>query len=343
MDYRSLLGTELPIIQAPMAGVQDHNLTIAVSQAGGLGSLPCAMLSPAQLRRALQQISAATTKPVNLNFFCHQPPLIDPDTDTRWINSLAGYYDELGLTPPPQSGPPGRRPFNQELADIVCQFKPRIVSFHFGLPAAHLTEQIRAAGCTVLSSATTPEEAIWLEQNGADAIIAQGIQAGGHRGMFIGDDLSRQTETQTLLTSILATVSLPVIAAGGIGDAKDVESAIRQGATAVQLGTSYLLCQEATTSPLHRRALKSSRATAVTNLFSGRPARGLVNRLMTEQGPISNLAPAFPLATAALVPLRMEAERLGRDDFSPLWSGTNRQGCREVPAAELTRTLASLL
>lgn len=343
MKHHRLLGTELPIIQAPMAGVQDSGLAIAVSEAGGLGSVPCAMLSPEQIESALQQVQAATDKPVNFNFFCHQTPTINPAKDAQWIESLSRYYKELGLTPPTESGPPARTPFNPVLADIICQYRPRIISFHFGLPEPSLLDQVKAAGCTVLSSATTPEEAIWLAHKGCDGIIAQGIEAGGHRGMFLSDDLTQQQSTTSLLSALLDCVQVPIIGAGGIADAKDVRAIIQQGAIAAQIGTSYLLCPEARTSALHRQALKTTRTTTLTNLFSGRPARGIINRLIEEQGAMSTLPPEFPLASAALTPLRGAAERLNKEDFSPLWSGTNRQGCKETPAAGLTRSLASLL
>jgi nitronate monooxygenase len=198
-------------------------------------------------------------------------------------------------------------------------------------------------GSKILSSATTVAEARWLEARGVDAIIAQGIEAGGHRGIFLSEDLSTQVGTFALLPQIVREVRVPVIAAGGIADAKGVAAAMALGAAGVQIGTAYMLCPEATTSVVHRAALKSdaARHTALTNLFSGRPARGIVNRIMKELGPISTAAPAFPLATAAIAPLRAKAESQGSGDFSPLWSGQNASGCKEVPAGELTRELAS--
>jgi nitronate monooxygenase len=237
-----------------------------------------------------------------------------------------------------------RAPFGTEAADVLDDFKPAVVSFHFGLPPADLLARVRAVGSKIFSSATTVDEARWLETQGIDGIIAQGFEAGGHRGMFLSDDLSTQVGTFALLPQIVHSVAIPVVAAGGIVDAKGVAAAMALGAAGVQVGTAYLLCPEATTSAVHREALRSeaARHTAVTNLFSGRPARGIVNRLMRELGPISAAVPDFPLAASALAPLRAKAEGQHLGDFSPLWSGQNASGCREIPAAELTRSLAPI-
>jgi nitronate monooxygenase len=338
------LGIDLPIIQAPMAGVQLHALAAAVSNAGGLGSLPCAMLDAAGLRKELAALRAATDRPYNVNFFCHVPPPADAKREAAWRAALAPYYREYGIDPAAIPAGPGRAPFSAEMADVLAEFKPKVVSFHFGLPSAELLQKVRAMGAKILSSATTVEEARWLESRGVDAIIAQGEEAGGHRGLFMTDDLTTQVGTFALVPQVVRAVKVPVIAAGGIADAKGVAAAIALGAAAAQLGTSYLLCPEATTSAVHRRALKSEQArhTALTNLFTGRPARGIVNRIMRELGSISDAPPAFPLATSAIAPLRAKAEAAGSGDFSPLWSGENPTGCREVSAAQMTRELAGL-
>lgn len=342
MSLWELLGVQRPVIQAPMAGVQDSRLAIEVSNAGGLGSLPCAMLSPEQLAEQLQQLKAGTDRPYNLNFFCHTPPDPDPAREARWRQGLAPYYQEFGVDPEAIPEGPGRAPFSHAIADVVEPYRPPVVSFHFGLPDADLLKRVKGWGARVLSSATTVEEARWLEAHGADAVIAQGLEAGGHRGMFLTDDLTTQVGTLALLPQIVAAVRCPVIAAGGIADARGVRAALALGAVAAQVGTAYLLCPEATTRAIHRDALKSeaARHTALTNLFSGRPARGIVNRVMAELGPISDLPSAFPLATSAIAPLRTAAEARGLADFSPLWSGQNPDGCRETPAAELTRALS---
>lgn len=342
MVLQQLLGIELPLIQAPMAGVQGSALAVAVSNAGGLGSLPCAMLAPDALRAELEKIRAQTTRPYNVNFFCHRPPEPDERREAAWRQSLAHYYREYDIDPATIPTGPGRRPFDTAAAELLAEFKPPVVSFHFGLPDEALLARVRSWGARVLSSATTVEEARWLEARGVDAVIAQGLEAGGHRGIFLSDDLTTQAGTFALLPQIVRAVRVPVIAAGGIADAAGVRAALALGAAAAQVGTAYLLCPEATTSAVHRAALQSAAAnhTALTNLYTGRPARGILTRLMREQGPLSALAPAFPLATAAVAPLRSKAEAAGLGDFTPLWAGQNASGCRAVPAAQLTRALA---
>ncbi|RIA34650.1 nitronate monooxygenase [Ectopseudomonas oleovorans] len=342
MPLTTLLGSELPLIQAPMAGSQDHRLAAAVCQAGGLGSIPCAMLTPAALRQELETMRSLTERPFNLNFFSHVSPAADATRETIWREALAPYYRKLGAEQASIVGGPGRLPFNEEAAALVEEFRPAVVSFHFGLPEESLLQRVRRSGAKILSSATTLDEALWLQERGVDAVIAQGLEAGGHRGHFLDSDLSRQLGTFALLPQLVDTLSVPVIAAGGISDARGVAAAMALGAAGVQVGSAYLLCPEANTSAIHRAALQSpaARHTALTNLFSGRPARGIVNRLMRELGPLSEQAPAFPLATAAIAPLRAAAEAQGSGDFSPLWAGQNVAGCRPMPAAELTRELA---
>lgn len=343
MKIQELLGVELPIVQAPMAGVQLSALAIAVSNAGALGSLPCAMLSPEAMRKELEAIRAATSRPCNVNFFCHVPPRPDAARESRWRAALGPYFSEYGIDGAAIPAGAGRNPFSAESAAVLEEFKPRVVSFHFGLPEASLLARVKLWGAKVLGCATTVDEARWLEAHGADAIIAQGVEAGGHRGNFLSADLTTQLGTFALVPQVVRAVRVPVIAAGGIADARGVAAVLALGAVAAQVGTAYLLCPEATTSAVHRAALKSdgSSHTALTNLITGRPARGIVNRVMRELGPMSDAPPEFPLATAAIAPLRAKAEAQGRGDFSPLWSGQNATGCKEVPAAQLTRELAS--
>ncbi len=345
MTLQQLIGVELPIVQAPMAGVQGSALAAAVSSAGALGSLPCAMLGHDAMRSELAALRAQCGNRYNVNFFCHVPPVASIEREQQWRAALAPYYREFGIDSATIPSGPGRTPFSAEGADLLGEFKPAVVSFHFGLPSPELVERVKALGSKVLSSATTVEEAVWLEARGVDAIIAQGLEAGGHRGMFLSADLSTQVGTFALLPQIVRAVKLPVIAAGGIADAKGVAAALALGAAGVQIGTAYLLCPEATTSAVHRAALKSgaARHTALTNVFTGRPARGIVNRIIRELGPISPKAPAFPLATSAIAPLRANAEEKGSGEFSPLWSGQNASGCKEIPAARLTRELAAAL
>ncbi|NBW51266.1 MAG: nitronate monooxygenase [Betaproteobacteria bacterium] len=342
MPNPSFLGTTLPLIQAPMAGVQGHTLAAAVCNAGGLGSIPAAMLSQEALDKELSQLTALTDKPYNVNFFCHTTPEPDASREAQWQKTLQPYYTELGLSLAGIAPGPGRAPFSEQAADVVEAFKPAVMSFHFGLPPKTLLARVKSWGTRVLASATTVDEALWLQAHGADAIIAQGLEAGGHRGIFLNGDLSTQMGTMALLPQIVQAVGVPVIAAGGIADAAGVAAAMALGASAVQIGTAYMCCPEATTSALHRAVLQSPQArhTALTTLFTGRPARGIMNRLMRELGPLNPAAPAFPLATAAIAPLRAKAESVGNADFSPLWSGQNASQCGNLPAAELTRALA---
>jgi nitronate monooxygenase len=341
----SILGIELPIVQAPVAGVQDSALAIAVSNAGGLGSLPCALLTLDGMRRELAAIKAHTTRPYNVNFFCHAVPPPNSDRERAWRTALASYYREFAVEEHDVPSGAGREPFTAEVAHALGEFRPPVVSFHFGLPPPEILNIVRSWGPKILSSATTVDEARWLEAHGADAIVAQGYEAGGHRGMFLSDDLTTQVGTFALLPQVVNAVRVPVIAAGGIADARAVAAAMRLGAAGVQVGTAYLLCPEATTGAIHRAALKSHAAhhTAVTNVFTGRPARGIVNRIIREHGPLSPIAPAFPLATSAIQPLRVAAERRGSGDFSPMWCGQNVTGCKEIPAGDLTRELAAQL
>ncbi len=256
---------------------------------------------------------------------------------------LARYYEEYEIPANAVLSGAGRVPFSEQAADLLEEFKPAVVSFHFGLPDESLMARVKSVGATVLSSATTVEEAQWLEDRGVDMIIAQGLEAGGHRGNFLSDDLTTQMGTFALLPKIIKAVKLPVVASGGIADAAGVTAAMELGAVAVQIGTAYLLCPEVTITRLHRAALKSeaARHTAVTNLFSGRPARGIANRIMKELGPINSEVPPFPLAASAIAALRAKAESRGDNAFSPLWCGQNTSGCAEIPAAEITRMLAS--
>jgi len=338
---RELFGIDLPIIQAPMAGVQGSAMCVAVSNAGGLGSLPCALLGLDKMRDELAAVTAQTTRPYNVNFFCHKEPAPDQAHEARWRARLKPYFVELGIDPDSIPTGPARMPFSHAAADVISEFRPPIVSFHFGLPKRDLVHRVRSWGAKVMSSATTVDEARWLESEGVDVIIAQGAEAGGHRGMFLSENLNTQVGTAALLSQILKAVKVSVVAAGGIADAAGVASAISLGAAGVQVGTAYLLCPEATTSAVHRAALQGAGAarTEITNVFTGRPARGIVNRLMRDVGPMSEDAPAFPLAASAVAPLRTAAERLGRGDFSSMWAGTNVSGCKEIPAAQLTREL----
>ncbi len=341
-ELLDLIGIELPIIQAPLAGANGSAMAIAVCEAGGLGSLPCAMLDAAKVRAEIGVIRQHTAKPINVNFFCHTPARPDPERDAAWKGRLAAYYAELGLDPAASAPAASRAPFDKMMCEIVEDLKPDVVSFHFGLPALPMLDRVKASGCLVFSSATTVAEARWLEEKGCDAIIAQGYEAGGHRGMFLSDDVATQVGTFALVPQVVDAVKVPVIATGGIADGRGIAAAFALGAAGAQIGTAYLFTPESTISDLHRSALRAAPddQTALTNLFSGRPARGLMNRVMREIGPMSDAAPAFPTAGNALAPLKARAEAAGASDFSSLWSGQAARLGRETGAGDLTRALA---
>jgi nitronate monooxygenase len=338
-----LLDIELPIVQAPVAGAMDWELAAAAAEAGALGSLPCAMLNADQAREQMAKIRARTEKPINLNFFCHTPPVLNNEREARWRERLAPYYRELGIDPAAPVPSSNRAAFDAAFCDVVEEIEPKVVSFHFGLPEPSLVNRVKATGAVVLSSATTAAEARWLEAHGADAIIAQGYEAGGHRGMFLTDDLAAQVGTFALVPQIVDVVKVPVIAAGGITDARGIAAAFALGAAGAQIGTAYLWSPEAKISAPHRAALERAQSdgTAVTNLMTGRPARGIINRVMREIGPIADVAPDFPLAAGALAPLRAKAEAQGSGDFSPMWAGQATSLGRTLPAGELTKRLAA--
>ncbi|MFE1598968.1 NAD(P)H-dependent flavin oxidoreductase [Methylobacterium sp. ID0610] len=337
-----LFGIDLPIIQAPMAGATTPEMVVAVSEAGGLGSLPAAQYTAAEFRAAVETVRAGTAKPFNLNFFCHAVPAPDPARQAAWLARLAPYYEAAGLDPAEAGAGSGRAPFDDAFCRIVEEVRPAVVSFHFGLPDAALLARVKACGARVISSATTVAEARWLAERGVDAVIAMGLEAGGHRGNFLTHDMASQVGTMALVPQVVDAVGVPVIAAGGIADARGVRAAFMLGAAAVQVGTAYLFTPEAGISSLHRAALgrAAEEGTALTNLFTGRPARGVMNRLMREAGPLSDAAPAFPTAGGALAPLRRHAEGLGRDDFTNLWSGQAAPLAEPMGAADLTRRLA---
>jgi len=343
---------QIRLIQAPMAGSQNHQLAAAVFKAGGMGSIPAAMLTTEQLKNeliAFQNNIATVARsknwgdslPVNVNFFCHTPPTAQAEKELAWRSKLTSAYLAHCIDPQSLGSGPGRAPFSEESLTLLGQIKPAVVSFHFGLPKAAWVQQLKAWGIQIWSSATTVQEAQWLVQNGANAIIAQGLEAGGHRGMFLTEDLSTQVGTLALLPQMIKAVQLPIIAAGGISSAAAVSAVKALGASAVQVGTAFLTSHEASTSALHRKALMSDAAqhTALTNLFSGRPARGIVNKFMQDMGPLNPEAPAFPLATAAVAPLRAAAEAKGLTDYSPLWSGQNASDCEALPAADIAHKL----
>ncbi|MCH9691367.1 MAG: nitronate monooxygenase [Gammaproteobacteria bacterium] len=339
MNLYSLFEIEKPIIQAPMAGVQNWELAAAVSNSGGLGSIPCGMLTKDQVISEIKNFKKHSNKQYNLNFFCHKMPAINLQMMKAWQEQLSPYYESFSIKP--SDGASNLRvPFDMNLANAIEAYKPPILSFHFGLPSQELVTKIKSWGSIVISSATTKEEGIWLEKNGADAVIAQGFEAGGHRAMFMTSEPSTQMLTSELVHCLKHAVSVPVIAAGGIATNSDIKKLIALGASGAQVGTAYLLCDEAKTSKIHRDAIKSkSSTTALTNIFSGRLARGITNKIMKDLNFITDEVPDFPYASIAIDPLRKKSETQNKSDFTPLWSGTNRSGCKEISAEKLTNAL----
>ncbi len=341
-----LLQIDHPLVLAPMAGLGTVELAAAVCEAGGLGSIGCAAMPPQLAMQAVERLRSLTRRPVNVNFFCHAPARPDPQREQAWLERLEPYYRELGLDPSLPAPRMDFPPFDDAMCTVVEAVRPEVVSFHFGMPEPSLLARVKAAGCRVLSSATTVEEARWLEKRGADAIIAQGIEAGGHRGTFLATDVdaeaAHQPGTLALVPQVVDAVDVPVIAAGGIADARTIGAALALGASGVQMGTAFLLCPEAATPLLYRRALRGpgAAATVLTNVFTGRSARALVSRVAREVGPILGAIPDFPRPMAALAPLRAKAEERGSTDFTPLWAGQAAALCREMPAEILTRALA---
>ncbi|WP_265314064.1 NAD(P)H-dependent flavin oxidoreductase [Sphingomonas lycopersici] len=335
-DFFAALGARYPVIQAPMAGFGDAALAIAAIRGGGVGSLAGAMFAPERLLSEVATVRASVSGPLNLNFFCHHPPQ-DAD-DSAWRALLAPLYAAEGIEPSGDA-PPARRPFDAEAAHVVEETRPEIVSFHFGLPSPDLLARVRATGARVIASATNVAEARHLATAGCAAIIAQGFEAGGHAGHFLHGH--RPVGTFALVPQIADAVDVPVIAAGGIADARGAAAAIMLGATGVQVGSAYLPTEESLASAVHRAALGGPGAedSVFTNLFSGGLARGIRNRLIETLGAVNPGAPPFPTASAALAPLRKHAESAGRGDYSPLWAGQAAPLSHQRHAAALTELL----
>ncbi|HYG47118.1 MAG TPA: nitronate monooxygenase [Allosphingosinicella sp.] len=338
--FRVLLGSRHPILLAPMAGAGGVDLAAGAIEGGAVGSLPCAMLTPDDVKAQAAELRARTIGPINLNFFCHDPP--SGGDEGEWRALLAPFYDRHGLAQEPGAGPV-RRPFDSALCKALEAVRPELVSFHFGLPDDALLGRVRAAGAKVIANATTVEEARWLAAKGVDGIIAQGWEAGGHAGRFLGGRPDEQMGLFALLPQIVDAVGVPVIAAGGIADGRGIAAALMLGAVAVQIGTAYLHCPESLIRPAHRAALTTEAAerSVFTNLFTGGLARGLWTPPMEELGPIRSEAPPFPLATAALTPLARAAAERGEAGFRPAWAGQAARLGRPLPARELTELLAA--
>lgn len=337
-----LFHIETPILLAPMAGSGGSAMAIAVAKAGGLGSLPCASVSVEKTAEEVALFRAAVTAPVNLNFFAHQPRTPTDEDSRRWLARLAPYFNEFKVDPASLTAAGGRAPFDEAMCRMVEALKPEVVSFHFGLPPEELLERVRKTGAKIIAAATTVAEGRWLAERGVDAVIAQGAEAGGHRGNFLTEDMATQPGLFALVPQLADALSIPVIAAGAVADGRGMAAALTLGASAVQVGTAYLLSDESISVPVHKAALKHARDdnTAVTNVLTGRPARGVINRIMREIGPLSPDALPFPLAGGALGPMRAATEKLGQGDFQPLWSGQAGALAREGSAESITRNIA---
>lgn len=337
--FEALLGSRHPILLAPMAGAGGVELAVAAIEGGGVGAVPCAMLAPEEVRAQVEQVRARAAGPVNLNFFCHTMP--GESDEAPWRALLAPFYERYRPASEPAAGPV-RRPFDEAMCGVVEAVRPDLVSFHFGLPEEALLERVRACGARVIGNATTVAEARWLAERGVDAVIAQGWEAGGHAGRFLGERPDEHMGLFALLPQIADAVACPVIAAGGIADGRGVAAALTLGAAAVQIGSAYLHCPESLIAPAHRAALASDAAehSVFTNLFSGGLARGLWTQPMAELGPVREEAPPFPLATAALTPLARRAAERGEAGFRPMWAGQAARLGTPLPARELTERLA---
>ncbi len=340
-DLLDLLKVEVPIIQAPMAGSTTPALAAAVSNAGAMGSIGCATLSADDLRATADQLRAATNRPFNLNFFAHDPPQPDPETDARTRARLAPFYEELGLGEVPAASHPRFATFGPEVLSALLEIAPPVVSFHFGLPGREALEALHGAGCRILCSATTVAEAKALEASGIDAIIAQGWEAGGHRGTFDTSFEDFGVGTMALVPQVVDAVDLPVIAAGGIADGRGIAAAFALGAAGVQMGTAFLSCNETNISEAHRSALDqaSDQDTRLTRAFSGRPARARTNRYIEAMAERREPLPAFPAMYAFSGPLEQESTARGMPDFQFLLYGQAAALNRKLPAGELVRTL----
>lgn len=343
-SFLTRLGIELPIIQAPMAGVATPELAAAVSNAGALGSLGAAAWNVEQTREKIRQTRTLTSRPFNVNVFCHVTAQRNAEQEAAWIAHLTPLFTEIGATPP-DALESGYKTFvgDDEMLEMLIDERPAVVSFHFGLPSDGFIAALKGAGITLLATATNLAEAQAIAEAGLDAVIAQGIEAGGHRGMFDPEAPDEQLSTAVLVRLLAQRTQLPVIAAGGIMDGRGIRAALDLGATAAQLGTAFVTCPESAANAAYRKALKSERAhhTRLTTAISGRPARGMLNRLITHgDAPGSPPAAAYPLAYHAAKQLNAAASKQGNYDFAAQWAGQGAPLARELPAAELVNTLA---
>ncbi|MDR6412791.1 nitronate monooxygenase [Paraburkholderia terricola] len=339
------LGIELPLIQAPMAGVSTPRLAAEVSNAGALGSIGIGASTTEEARTMINDTRALTCRPFNVNVFCHARAQRDAVREAAWLQHLAPLFAESGMAVPTVLNEIYRTFLDDDaIFDLLIELRPPVVSFHFGLPTAERIVELREAGVVTLATATSLEEAKLIEQAGVDAIVAQGIEAGGHRGIFDPDAVDEQLSTAVLVRLLVQKTRLPVIAAGGVMDGHGIQAVLTLGAAAAQLGTAFVLCPESAANASYRANLKSTRAetTRLTSALSGRPARGMVNRLITFGEAVGSPRPAaYPLAYDAAKQLNSAAARRGNNEFGAQWAGQGAPLAREMPAAELVSTLRS--
>lgn len=338
-----LVDVSYPIIQAPMVGVSTPELAAAVSNAGGLGSIGIGASSTDKAREMISATRALTKKPFNVNVFCHRPATHDREKEAGWINYLQPLFDEFDATVPLQLATPYPS-FKEQRAtlEMLLEEKPAVVSFHFGVPAVEWVQLLRQAGIVTFGCATTPEEALSIEAAGIDFIVAQGAEAGGHRGIFDPENGDRLIGTLALTRLISGASKVPVIAAGGLMDGQAISAVLEAGAVGAQLGTAFILCPESSANASYRAMLKSerSRETQITSVISGRPARGMVNRFYTDiDRTEAPTIPDYPIAYDAGKALAAAAVSKGSQDFSAYWAGLGAPLARELPAAELIEKL----
>jgi nitronate monooxygenase len=341
------LGINLPLIQAPMAGVSTPALAAAVSNAGALGSLGIGASTVDHARQMIEETRSKTDRPFNVNVFCHEPARRDADIETRWLNHLTPLFEEFGLKVP-ASAEEIYTSFihDDEAFRMLLELRPAVVSFHFGLPARGWIDAFRGAGIRTLATATNLQEALVIEAANIDAIVAQGIEAGGHRGMFDPTRVDERLSTSVLVRLLVNRTNLPVIAAGGIMDGQGIRAALDLGAVGAQLGTAFILCPESAANAVYRDNLKSERAnvTRLTSILSGRPARGLVNRFIEYAEADGSPTPApYPVAYDLAKQLNAGAVACGSREFAAQWAGQGVPLARELPAAELIKVFAEEL
>jgi len=336
-----LFGITHPIILSPMAGSGGPELASAVSSAGGLGSLPCAGLTPENIRTHVTAVRQKTSNPLSLNFFCHEFLEHDETVEQAWLDKFSPYCEELGVISTIGAASSNLDPFGEEHCQLVEDLRPAVASFHFGLPDASLLQRVKAVGCRVICSANTVKEAVWLANNGCDAIIAQGTEAGGHRGMFLSKTVAEQAGTMALVPQVVDAVDVPVIAAGGIADGRGIAAAFALGASGVQIGTAYLFTDESWANDLYKAKLHvaTDDGTVLTNVFSGKPARGFATRLTRDLGPINDQPMAFPMGYGVLAQFKAKAEASGTAEFSSYLAGQSASMGRPETASELTQRL----